>query len=215
MEESNVSVLVQETAPAELVQKLSGFNEETVRAHSAARNEPQWMLERRLAAWQLFTEMPWPAPTDESWRRTRLTGFDLKKFAPLSTANNDTEAVGQLVQNELDEMESAASLVFQSGTVVHHHAGDELAAKGVIFTDLQSACRQHPEIIQQYFMTSVVKPEHNKFTALHAALWDTGALIYVPKNTKIALPLQVILDQNQSATGGYHHTLLSPRVVPK
>jgi Fe-S cluster assembly protein SufD len=151
--------------------------------------------------------MPWPAPTDEAWRRTRLTGFDLEKFAPLA-ASGGKAAIGELVQNELDEMDSAASLVFQNGTLVHRSASEDLAAKGVIFTDLQSACQEHPELIQQYFMTSVVKPEHNKFTALHAALWDTGALIYVPKDTKVELPLQVILNQGQSAVGGYHHTLL-------
>src|SRR5690606_14746889 len=61
---------------------------------------------------------------------------------------------------------------------------------------------------RRYFMTEVVKPDHNTFAALHAALWDTGAFIYVPKNVKVELPLQVILSQSAGKTGVYHHTLL-------
>ena len=57
-------------------------------------------------------------------------------------------------------------------------------------------------------MTEVVKPDQNKFTALHAALWDSGAFIYVPKNVQVELPLQVILNQATSGVGGYHHTLV-------
>ncbi|MEZ4678836.1 MAG: Fe-S cluster assembly protein SufD [Caldilineaceae bacterium] len=185
-----------------------GFSEATVRALSAAREEPQWMLERRLAAWQTFEEMPWPKATDEDWRRTRLTGFNLDKFQPFAQPNDAAPlALESNIQHELDEMASAASLVFEDGGVRYRDMSEDLAGKGVIFADLQSAVLEHPELIQQYFMTEAVKPEHNKFTALHAALWDTGALIYVPKNTKVELPLQVILNHSKG-TGGYHHTLL-------
>lgn len=184
-----------------------GFTEEAVRTVSAARNEPDWMLEWRLAAWRLFEETPWPRPTDEAWRRTKLTGFDLKNYTPFSIPSSVSRPLASHIQHELDEMTSAASLVFEDGGVRYRDAQEDLASKGVIFTDLQSAVQQHPELVKQYFMTTAVKPESNKFTALHAALWDTGALIYVPKNTKVELPLQIILSQRAGA-GGYHHTLL-------
>src|SRR5690606_9015079 len=80
--------------------------------------------------------------------------------------------------------------------------------QGVIFTDLQTAVHEHGDLVRQYFMTEAVRPDHNKFAALHAALWDTGAFIYVPKNTKVQLPLQIILNQASEGVGGYHHTLL-------
>ena len=202
-----MTVLVKE-APETMMAKTAGFSEATVRAASAAKHEPAWMLERRLAAWQLFEAMPWPKPTDEAWRRTRLTGFDLKQFQPFATPAHDaSRAVDAVIQGELDEMESAASLVFEAGGLRYRHVRADLAAKGVIFTDLQSAVRDYPDLVQQYFMTRAVKPDHNKFTALHAALWDTGAFVYVPKNTKVELPLQVILHQGKGV-GGYHHTLL-------
>lgn len=202
-----MTVLVKE-APEQMATRVAGFNEATVRAASAAKNEPTWMLDKRLAAWQLFEAMPWPKSTDEPWRRTRLTGFNLNKFQPFATpVQSEQAAVSTLIQAELDDMESAASLVFEDGGVCYREHSEELAGKGVIFTDLQSAVREHPELVQKYFMTQAVKPDYNKFTALHAALWDTGAFIYVPQNTKVELPLQVILNQG-AGVGGYHHTLL-------
>jgi Fe-S cluster assembly protein SufD len=201
-----VNVLTKDSV-SELVKTTAGFSAETVRALSSARGEPEWMLEFRLAAWQLFESMPWPKPTDEAWRRTRLTGFDLKKFTPVATPKAKA-AVNNVLQTELDEMESAASIVFEDGAAIYRDESEDLSAKGVIFTDLQSAVQQHPELVRRYFMTEVVKPEHNKFTALHAALWDTGAFVYVPKNVKVELPLQIILHQASEGVGSYHHTLL-------
>jgi Fe-S cluster assembly protein SufD len=209
---TNVSVLVKEPEMMERVAVMAAvadFSEASVRALSAARNEPRWMLDFRLVAWQTFEAMPWPKSTDEAWRRTRLTGFDLKNFSAYATpqAESQRDDLSELLQSELGEMESAASVVFQDGGVLYRNDNSELTAQGVIFTDLQSAVLEHPELVRQYFMTQAVKPEHNKFTALHAALWDTGTFVYVPKNVTVELPLQAILHQNPGV-GGYHHTLL-------
>lgn len=202
-----MTVLMKE--PEKLAEAVVGFGEESVRALSAARNEPGWLLERRLAAWRLFEEMPWPKPTDEPWRRTPLTGFDLGKFQPFALAAADTtnRPLNPSIQFELDEMSSAASLVFEDGGVRYRDAQEDLVSKGVIFTDLQSAVHAQPELLQKHFMTQVVTPDQNKFTALHAALWDTGAFVYVPANVKVELPLQIILNQGEGV-GGYHHTLV-------
>ncbi len=207
-----MSVLVKEPEMRERVAVMAAvadFSEASVRALSAARNEPRWMLDFRLVAWQTFEAMPWPKSTDEAWRRTRLTGFDLKNFSAYATpqAESQRDDLSELLQSELGEMESAASVVFQDGGVLYRNDNSELTAQGVIFTDLQSAVLEHPELVRQYFMTQAVKPEHNKFTALHAALWDTGTFVYVPKNVTVELPLQAILHQNPGV-GGYHHTLL-------
>ncbi len=207
-----MSVLVKEPElmdPAPVMAVAADFSEEGVRALSASRNEPGWMLDFRLAAWRRFEAMAWPKSTDESWRRTRLTGFDLKNFTAYATpgATSRRHELSPLLQSELGEMESAASLIFQDGGVHYRNDNPNLAAQGVIFTDLQSAVQKHPELVRQYFMTQAVKPDHNKFTALHAALWDTGAFVYVPKNVTVELPLQAILHQNPGL-GGYHHTLL-------
>jgi Fe-S cluster assembly protein SufD len=202
-----VSIAMKEV---EIQEAVAAFNAETVRAASAERNEPGWMLDLRLRAWEIFEDLPWPSPTDESWRRTRLTGFSLDKFQPYATPGRELkqQELTESLRFELQEMESAASLIFQDGGVLYRDVHEDLAGKGVIFTDLQSAVQEHPDLVRQYFMTEVVRPDHNKFAALHAALWDTGAFIYVPKGVKVELPLQVILNQAASGVGGYHHTLL-------
>ncbi|MCC6166386.1 MAG: Fe-S cluster assembly protein SufD [Caldilineaceae bacterium] len=201
-----MSVLVKASQPETIEKALAGFSEATVRALSAARQEPEWVLNLRLQAWQTFESLPWPKPSDEAWRRTRLTGFILDKYQPFAAAAPGE--VTDLIQHELDEMESAASLVFQNGDVIHRETRADLTGQGVIFTDLRRAVVEHRDLVQRYFMTEVVKPEQNKFTALHAALWDSGAFVYVPKNVKVDLPLQVILHQAATGVGSYHHTLL-------
>lgn len=200
-------VLVKE--PEQFTEETARFSEETVRQTSAAKNEPAWMLNFRLQAWQTFKSLPWPKPTDEAWRRTRLTGFKLENFTPFATKPDSLgrNELDEILLHELDEMESSASLVYQDGGLLFSEEQEDLRGQGVIFTDLQTAVQMYPDLVQQYFMTEAVQPEANKFTALHAALWDTGSLIYVPKNTKVSLPLQAILYQG-AGIGGYHHTLL-------
>jgi len=203
-----VSVLERDMDSKAVKEAAAGFSEESVRALSAARGEPAWMLDRRLAAWRLFEEMPWPRPNDEAWRRTRLDGFSLEDYAAYATGSSEDAVISAVVQNELDEMESAGSIVFQDGDVAYGDESVDLAGKGVIFTDLRTAVIEHADLVQRYFMTEIVKPEQNKFTALHAALWDSGAFIYVPENVAVELPLQVILNQATTGVGGYHHTLV-------
>ena len=202
-----MTVLIKE--PKEIVEATAGFSQETVRQASAAKDEPCWMLDFRLQAWQTFENLPWPKSTDEAWRRTRLTGFKLENFTPFAIPDGivrryDLEP--DLI-DALDEMESSASLIYRDGGVLYGEENQELEEQGVIFTDLQSAVHEHPELIQRYFMTEAVTPDANKFAALHAALWDTGTFIFVPRNTKVELPLQAILSQGDRV-GGYHHTLL-------
>ena len=106
-----MSVLVKETVDAPVAingyhhpEVPAGFNAETVRAASAAKNEPEWMREQRLAAWQTFESLPWPKATDEDWRRTRLTGFELENYQPFVHAEPNHAPLSANLQYELDEM---------------------------------------------------------------------------------------------------------------
>ncbi|MCY3990325.1 MAG: Fe-S cluster assembly protein SufD [Caldilineaceae bacterium] len=202
-----MTVLIKE--PQEIVDATAGFSQETVRQASAAKNEPNWMLEFRLRAWQTFESLPWPKPTDEAWRRTRLTGFKLENFTPFAVPGRTVgrNELDPELLDALDEMESSASLIYRDGGLLFDEESEDLDELGVIFTDLHTAVHEHAELVQQYFMTEAVTPNANKFAALHAALWDTGSFIYVPRNTKVELPLQAILYQGDRV-GGYHHTLL-------
>lgn len=196
--------------PESVKAAAAAFNEETVRAISAVHNEPDWMLQFRLDAWRTFESLPWPKPTDEAWRRTRLTSFDLNKFTPhLNPGQLISHGdLSPVLQNELSEMDSAASLIFQDGALLYGAEREDLQSQGVIFVDLHQAVHEYGDLVQAHFMTEAIKVDRNKFSALHAALWDTGAFIYVPKGVKVDLPLQIILNQASEGMGGFHHTLL-------
>src|SRR5450759_3136427 len=167
-----------------------------VEALSAGRDEPAWMLEQRQKAWRFFEEIPWPVGNEETWRRTKLTGFKLEDYRPLAPlgAAGDPE-VAYLpagVQHSLDEVKSGSSLALIDGRAALHTIDPALAAQGVIHTDLHSALREHPELLQKYLGMAVATDE-NKFSALHYALWNGGTFLYVPRNVQVEAPLQTCL----------------------
>lgn len=185
------------------------WSRERVLAFSEARREPAWMRDFRARAWACYERLPWPAPTDEAWRRTRLTGLQLEDFAlsAPSGAPAAADALPRALRAEADEMESEATLLFQDGNALYAEGLRALQAQGVIFQALSDAVREHPDLVQEYFMTRAVPVDSTVFTALHAALWDSGTFVYVPPHKEVVLPLQVIA--HQSAGGaGFHHTLI-------
>ncbi len=177
-----------------------------VEAISTAKGEPEWMLDIRRKAWRFFEEIPWPAGTEETWRRTRLTGFKFEDFAPLTGAEAPA-ALPDDVAKSLAEVESVGSLAFVDGALAQHEVDPALAGRGVIFTSLDEAVRRYPELIQQHF-TSVVALDENKFSALHYALWNSGTFVYVPRNVVVDRPLQAIISQGAGKQAGMHHTVI-------
>ncbi|MER2600569.1 MAG: Fe-S cluster assembly protein SufD [Caldilineales bacterium] len=181
-----------------------------VEALSAQHNEPSWFLDLRRRAWRFFEEIAWPRADDEEWRRTRLTGFNIGDFhlAPPSSAPLvDRAELPAYLQQEMEAIEAAGTLVTENGTVRHHTLSPELAAQGVIFTDLHHALHEHPELIQRYFMGNNVAVDANKFTALHAALVTGGAVLYVPRNVQIELPLYGLTGAG-AGVADFAHTLI-------
>lgn len=188
----------------------TGLNLAGVEAISAQRQEPDWFLDLRRRAWRFFEEIPWPTGDEEEWRRTRLTGLNVDEFrlpASSGVAHTDRASLPAYLRDELDSIEAPAALVTENGAVRYHSLSNELAAKGVIFTDLDTALRQHPALIQRYFMTDAVAVDANKFTALHAALVTGGTVLYVPRNVQIELPLHGITAVG-AGQADFAHTLI-------
>ena len=182
------------------------FSQASIEALSFARHEPDWMLELRLRAWRFFQEMPWPTGNEETWRRTKLTGFKLEDFTPIVGAGAAV-ALPDEMRAVLAEVESAGELAFIDGGRAQYRLDPGLAAQGVIFTDLTTAAREHPELVQRAF-GSVVTEDENKFSALHYALWNSGTFVYVPRNVVVEQPLQVVINQTAGKKAGFHHTLV-------
>jgi len=170
---------------------------------SASKNEPDWMLERRLRAWQLFEAAPMPSRQDEVWRRTDISKLKLEQLVPFAPPSGlDVESPLKLDGN------SSGLLTQQNSLTVERSLKDVVSAQGVIFTDLDTAVREHPELVKRYFMTEAVTPEYDKFAALNGALWSGGTFLYVPKSVEVALPLRALYTLTAPGASLFTHTLL-------
>jgi Fe-S cluster assembly protein SufD len=185
---------------------VENISEDAVQAVSQAKGEPPWMLELRLRAWRFFEEIPWPLGTEETWRRTRLTGFDMAEYTPLRGVERQMDLPPR-VTSALQEIDSAGTLAFVDGTAQRRELAPALEAQGVVFTDLDTAVRQYPDLVQEYYGT-VVSTDENKFAALHYALWNSGTFVYVPRNVIIQQPLQTVVAQSSGKLAGMHHTIV-------
>ncbi|GAB4537778.1 MAG: Fe-S cluster assembly protein SufD [Anaerolineae bacterium] len=189
------------------------FTRDTARALSEHLNEPGWMKERRQVAWSLFEELPMPTTSDEDWRRTdiRALRWDQLQLSPVSSVKPASRLaeLPEELRAALDEGRPAAGrLALVNGQPVYFELAEGLAEQGVIFTDMGSALREHPDLVQKYFMTECVAPSDGKFAALNGAFWQGGAFIYVPKEVVIEEPFQVVIALEGDGTAIFPHTLI-------
>src|SRR3954464_5917399 len=186
-----------------------GLSEDVVRDISAQKNEPAWMLQRRLKALQLFERKPMP-----TWGAD-LSGidFDNIKYFVRSTEKqaaswedlpedirNTYEKLG-IPEAERSRLVSGVAAQYES-EVVYHQIREDLEKQGVIFLDTDTALREHPEIFQEYFGT-IIPVGDNKFAALNTSVWSGGSFIYVPKNVKVDIPLQAYFRINTENMGQF------------
>lgn len=172
---------------------------------SAANQEPQWLLESRLVAWELYQDMPMPGPANEEWRRTDYRHIHWNEADKIITPNGATlETVPAANREPLISGRQGGTLVFVDGKIVQNETADELASQGIIFTDLLTACRDHEELVRYSLMTKAVLPSEGKFAALHAALWTHGVFLYVPKDKVAELPLHVVMYNTHSGASLGH-----------
>ena len=175
-----------------------------VEALSEQGNEPDWLRQMRLQAWQTYenTPMPW---LEEEWRRTDYRHIRWDEAARLIQSNGATaQAVPDKNLAPLTGDEQGGLLVFVDGKIVHHEIADELAAQGVIFTDLKTAIAEHEDLVQKHFMTTAVKSGDGKFASLHGALWNYGVFVYVPRHQAARLPLHAVCYHSQAGAALGH-----------
>ncbi len=179
---------------------------------AARRDEPAWMRQRREAAWEDFARLPMPTTNEESWRRTDIRSLDLEPFAL---------ALSQKVPEEyLDAKPRGVVLpitrgpytenlvVHADGTAVHVRLSEELASQGVIFTDLNTAVRQHSDLLKAYYLTGKVPEGARKFAALHGAFCTGGTFLYVPPGMVVDVPLQAVVHFRSGQVADSSHTLV-------
>jgi Fe-S cluster assembly protein SufB len=192
-----------------------GLSEELVREISRQKKEPAWMLEIRLKGLRAFMQTPVPTWGPDL---SKLKFDEIIYYARPDAKNNsqnwddvpadikktfDRLGIPQAEQKYL----AGASAQYDSD-VVYHKIRDDLAAKGVIFEDMDVALQKYPELVKEYFMTKCIPVTDHKFIMLHAAVWSGGTFIYVPKNVKVDMPLQAYFRMNAKRGGQFEHTLI-------
>lgn len=192
-----------------------GLDETKVRQISGMKGEPAWMLELRLRGYRHFLNKPMP-----TWANTALLNsikFDSIYYylKPTAKAGTSWEEVPAEIKETFDRLGipeaerkflAGVSAQFESESV-YHSMQEELTKQGVIFLDMDSGLKQHPEIVKRYFGT-IIPPADNKFAALNTATWSGGSFIYVPKGVKVAMPLQAYFRINAKNMGQFERTLI-------
>lgn len=182
---------------------LTEFSRESVERLSAAKHEPGWMTENRLRAWQLFEMQPMPSRQDEEWRRTDISRLKFENLSPYSGASTST------VNSPLQlNGKHGGVLTHQNSVTVQRSIEKQLSDKGVIFTDLDSAVHDHPDLVRAHFMTEAVTADYNKFTALNGAFWSGGTFLYVPRDVDVSIPLRALYTLTAPGAGLFSHTIL-------
>ena len=191
-----------------------GLNEDVVRDISAKKGEPEWMLNQRLKALNIFDKKPVP-----TWGAD-LSGidFDQIKYYVKSTEEqaqtwedlpDDIKATyDKLGIPEAEKQRLVAGVAAQyESEVVYHQIREDLESQGVIFVDTDTALRDYPELFEEYFGT-VIPAGDNKFSALNSAVWSGGSFIYVPKGVHVDIPLQAYFRINTENMGQFERTLI-------
>ncbi|WP_106506709.1 Fe-S cluster assembly protein SufB [Brachybacterium timonense] len=191
-----------------------GLSEEVVRDISAKKNEPEWMLQRRLKALALFDKKPLP-----TWGADLSDiDFDAIKYFVRSTEKQAAswEDLPEDIKNtydrlgipEAEKQRLVAGVAAQyESEVVYHQIREDLEEQGVIFLDTDTGLREHPEIFEEYF-GSVIPAGDNKFSALNTAVWSGGSFVYVPKGVHVEIPLQAYFRINTENMGQFERTLI-------
>ncbi|HLS24979.1 MAG TPA: Fe-S cluster assembly protein SufB [Beutenbergiaceae bacterium] len=191
-----------------------GLDEDVVRDISRLKDEPEWMLKRRLRALKLFDKKPMP-----EWGAD-LSGidFDKIKYFVRSTEKQATtwEDLPEDIKNTYDKLgipeaekqRLVAGVAAQyESEVVYHQINEELERQGVIFMDTDTALKEHPEFFEEYFGT-VIPSGDNKFAALNTSVWSGGSFVYVPPGVHVEIPLQAYFRINTENMGQFERTLI-------
>ncbi|MCK6578095.1 MAG: Fe-S cluster assembly protein SufD [Anaerolineae bacterium] len=181
------------------------YSRADIEALSEKLKEPTWLRDSRLAAWELYEELPMPDRALEEWRRTDYRSLRWDEAGRMSASlDSRLTAIPAANREPLAGEEQGGFLAFINGEVVHSEAADSLSRQGIVFTDLSTACRLHEDLVRPNLMTRAVKPGEGKFAALHAALWTHGAFVYVPRGTAAELPIHIVMYNDQpGATLGH------------
>ena len=193
-----------------------GLSEEVVRYISGVKDEPQWMLDFRLNALQIFYEKENP-----SWAGSpellEALDFDNIHYYVRATDRDatDWDDVPEYIKDTFDKLgipEAERQFLAGAGAqydseVVYHNIREDLEKQGVLFLGMDQGLAEHEELVREYFGT-LIPAGDNKYAALNSAVWSGGSFIYVPPGVHIDVPLQAYFRINTENMGQFERTLI-------
>jgi len=190
-----------------------GLDRDKVIQISKMKDEPEWMLEFRLKAYDHYLKRPMP-----NWGAD-LTGIDFDNIyyyiKPAEKQGKTWDEVPEYIKDTFERLGiPEAERKFLAGVgaqyeseVIYHSLREDLTALGVVFLDMDGAVREYPELVKQYFGT-IIPANDNKFAALNSAVWSGGSFIYVPEGVRVEVPLQAYFRINAENMGQFERTLI-------
>jgi len=190
-----------------------GLSEGVVRKISAHKEEPEWMLDFRLRALEIFNSKPMP-----DWGAD-LTGLDLDDIyfyiRPQDRMKRDWDEVPDEIKETFERLgipEQERSVLAGVGAqyeseMVYHSLREEWEEQGVIFESIEDGLKMYPDLFRKHFAT-VIPPADNKFAALNSAVWSGGSFVYIPKGANVDIPLQAYFRVNAEKMGQFERTLI-------
>ncbi len=197
-----------------VIKPKKGLSEEVVKEISWVKGEPQWMTDYRLRAFRHFNRKPM-AP----WFAINMPDIDFQDiYYYLKPTDHQVSEWDELPEQmrrtyeklgipEAEQRYFAGVTSQYDSEVVYHKNREDLEAQGILFTDMDTAVREHPEIVKRYFGT-VIPSADNKFAALNSAVWSGGSFIYVPPGVEVEMPLQAYFRINSENAGQFERTLI-------
>lgn len=190
-----------------------GLSRDIIEDISREKKEAKWMREHRLKSLEVYNSKAMP-----TWGAD-LSELDVNSIVhyvkPNANMEENWDDVPDYIKETFDrlgipeaEKKSLAGVGAQyDSEVVYHKVNKELDSLGVIYTDMESAIREHEDLVKKYFMKLIPMTDH-KFAALHGAVWSGGSFVYVPKGVQVSLPLQSYFRLNAKGAGQFEHTLI-------
>jgi Fe-S cluster assembly protein SufB len=191
-----------------------GLTKETVAAISDRKNEPTWMLDLRLRAFEAYERRPMPnwgsdlsgIHFDDIYYYVEASEGQVNSWEDLPPEIMETYEKLGIPEAERKRLVAGVAAQYES-TVLYHKVREDLEEQGVIFKDTDTALVEDEELMRKYFAT-IIPPNDNKFAALNTAVWSGGSFIYVPEGVKIDVPLQAYFRINKENMGQFERTLI-------
>ncbi|MDY0405216.1 Fe-S cluster assembly protein SufD [Virgibacillus sp. 179-BFC.A HS] len=182
------------------------YDKEYIEQFSQKRQEPEWMKQLRLQAMEQAKNLPMPEPD-----KTKITKWNFTQFNH-DFGTGEAVSLKELpaeIKDYFDQEQLPENLLIQRNqSVAFASLSEDLKAKGVIFTDIFTALKEHENLVKRYYMKDAVSVDEHRLTALHAALMNGGVFVYVPKNVEVEVPLQVMFWNENPEIAYFNHVLV-------